>query len=34
LRLLGMRPLMLGVFSWALVVATSYFTIRLIPLDL
>jgi hypothetical protein len=25
---------MLGVFSWALVVATSYFTIRLIPLDL
>jgi uncharacterized integral membrane protein (TIGR00698 family) len=34
LRLLGMRPLMLGVFSWTLVVATSYFTIRLIPLDL
>jgi hypothetical protein len=25
---------MLGVFSWTLVVATSYFTIRLIPLDL
>ena len=34
LRLLGMRPLMLGVFSWVLVIATSYFTIRLIPLDL
>jgi uncharacterized integral membrane protein (TIGR00698 family) len=34
LRLLGSRPLILGVCSWALVLATSVITIRLIPLNL
>ena len=33
LRQLGARPLMLGVFSWVLVMATSALTIRLIALD-
>jgi len=34
LRLLGSRPIILGVCSWALVLATSVITIRLIPLNL
>ena len=34
LRLLGARPFVLGLLSWLLVVATSVFTIRLIPLNL
>ena len=34
LRLLGSRPIILGIFSWALVLATSVITIRLIPLNL
>ena len=34
LRMLGSRPLILGLLSWLLVVATSVFTIRLIPLNL
>ena len=34
LRQLGSRPVLLGLFSWALVLATSVFTIRLIPLNL
>jgi len=34
LRQLGSRPLILGVCSWALVLATSVITIRLIPLNL
>ena len=34
LRLLGSRPLILGICSWALVLATSVITIRLIPLNL
>lgn len=34
LRLLGARPFVLGLLSWLLVVATSVFTIRLIPLTL
>ena len=34
LRLLGSRPIILGVCSWALVLATSVITIRLIPLTL
>ena len=33
LRVLGARPLMLGSFSWILVMGTSLATIRLIPLD-
>jgi uncharacterized membrane protein YadS len=33
LRVLGSRPLMLGIFSWVLVMGTSLATIRLIPLD-
>ena len=33
LRILGARPLLLGVFSWLLVMGTSLATIRLIPLD-
>lgn len=31
---LNMRPLVLGVVSWILVIVTSFFTIRLIPLNL
>ncbi len=34
LRVLGARPIVLGVLSWALVLFTSFFTIRLIPLNL
>jgi uncharacterized integral membrane protein (TIGR00698 family) len=34
LRVLGARPILLGVLSWALVLFTSFFTIRLIPLNL
>jgi uncharacterized integral membrane protein (TIGR00698 family) len=34
LRVLGARPILLGVCSWGLVLFTSYFTIRLIPLNL
>jgi len=34
LRLLGSRPIILGVCSWALVLITSVVTIRLIPLNL
>lgn len=34
LRVLGARPILLGLFSWGLVLFTSYFTIRLIPLNL
>ncbi|MSO15069.1 MAG: putative sulfate exporter family transporter [Acidimicrobium sp.] len=34
LRLLGSRPIILGVCSWALVLATSVITVRLIPLNL
>ena len=34
LRLLGSRPIILGVCSWALVLATSVITIRLIPINL
>jgi uncharacterized membrane protein YadS len=34
LRQLGARPFVLGLLSWLLVVATSVFTIRLIPLNL
>lgn len=34
LRVLGSKPILLGVLSWALVLFTSFFTIRLIPLDL
>lgn len=34
LRLLGPRPIFLGICSWALVLATSVVTIRLIPLNL
>ncbi len=34
LRLLGSRPIVLGVCSWALVLITSVVTIRLIPLNL
>jgi uncharacterized membrane protein YadS len=34
LRQLGSRPVLLGLFSWGLVLATSVFTIRLIPLNL
>ena len=33
LRILGARPLLLGVLSWLLVMGTSLATIRLIPLD-
>jgi uncharacterized membrane protein YadS len=33
LRVLGSRPLLLGLFSWLLVMGTSLATIRLIPLD-
>lgn len=33
LRVLGARPLVLGVLSWLLVMGTSLATIRLIPLD-
>ena len=33
LRVLGSRPLMLGILSWVLVMGTSLATIRLIPLD-
>ena len=33
LRILGSRPLLLGVLSWLLVMGTSLATIRLIPLD-
>jgi len=33
LRILGSRPLLLGVLSWMLVMGTSLATIRLIPLD-
>ena len=33
LRVLGARPLLLGVLSWLLVAGTSLATIRLIPLD-
>lgn len=34
LRILGSRPLLLGVLSWVLVMTISLATIRLIPLDL
>ena len=34
LRVLGARPIILGVLSWVLVLFTSFFTIRLIPLNL
>ena len=34
LRVLGARPIVLGVCAWGLVLFTSYFTIRLIPLNL
>ena len=34
LRLLGSRPIILGICSWALVLATSVITIRIIPLNL
>jgi uncharacterized membrane protein YadS len=33
LRVLGSRPLILGLLSWLLVMGTSLATIRLIPLD-
>lgn len=33
LRVLGSRPIILGVLSWVLVMGTSLLTIRLIPLD-
>jgi uncharacterized integral membrane protein (TIGR00698 family) len=33
LRVLGSRPILLGLFSWLLVMGTSLATIRLIPLD-
>jgi uncharacterized integral membrane protein (TIGR00698 family) len=34
LRLLGSRPIILGICSWALVLTTSVISIRLIPLNL
>jgi uncharacterized integral membrane protein (TIGR00698 family) len=34
LRVLGARPIVLGLCSWGLVLFTSFFTIRLIPLNL
>lgn len=34
LRVLGTKPILLGVLSWGLVMFTSFFTIRLIPLNL
>ena len=34
LRVLGARPIILGLLSWGLVLLTSFFTIRLIPLNL
>jgi len=34
LRVLGARPILLGVCAWGLVLFTSFFTIRLIPLNL
>jgi uncharacterized integral membrane protein (TIGR00698 family) len=34
LRLLGSRPIILGFFSWLLVLTTSVITIRLIPINL
>lgn len=34
LRILGSRPLLMGLLSWALVMGTSLFAIRLIPLNL
>ena len=34
LRVLGARPILLGLCAWGLVLFTSYFTIRLIPLNL
>lgn len=33
LRILGSKPVLLGIFSWLLVMGTSLATIRLIPLD-
>lgn len=33
LRILGSRPLLLGVLSWVLVMVTSLATVRLLPLD-